>query len=595
MIVEDWRNVQYGSVIVQHGYADQPYVVVADDGVWVCVVTAGPGGEGEMGQHVMSLRSHDRGRTWTDRRELEPAGGPESSYAVLFKAPYGRIYCFYNYNIDNLRSIQCEDGGTLDRMHLVGEYVFRYSDDNGQSWSDRRYVVPVRPFACDRQNVYQGWIRFFWSVGRPLVVGQRVLIPHYKIHGFKRGDTSAVEGAFLASDNLLHERNPQEIRFETLPDGDVGLRSPPGGGPVAEELSIVGLSDNSVCCVFRTRDGHPAWSFSRDGGHTWRVPQYVTYTPHGRRLKQPRAATLLWKCSNGRYLLWFHNNGGGAVADSSWNEYAHRNPGWLAAGREIDTPMGKWIEWSQPEILLYDTDPEARISYPDLLEIDGAFYITETQKKIARLHPIDPILLEGLFNQWDAQAITATGLLAAWAGESGLCGKLALADGRAMTLDPDGGFTIDLWLTPGSLASGQVLLEARDVDGHFVRLETAERSTIALTIGGADSQFRWEADPGIFKADHRHHIVCIVDGGPRIASMLVDGRLCDGGDERDRGWTRYPVNLPATREIRALNVGTHLDGVVHCLRLYGRPLRTSEAVAHYRAGPRRQPQHPGDT
>mgnify|MGYP001202444594 CR=1 FL=1 len=582
--MEDWRNVQFGSVIDQNGYADQPYVVVADDGAWVCTVTVGPGTEGQAGQHLVSFRSYDRGRTWTDRRELEPAGGPEASYSVLLKTPYGRIYCFYNYNIDNLRSVQCDDGGTLNLIHLVGAYVFRYSDDHGRSWSDQRYVVPVRAFACDRQNIYQGRVRFCWGVGRPLVLGERVLIPHYKIHGFRNGDSSAVEGAFVASDNLLYERDPQKIRFDTLPDGDVGLRTPPGGGPIAEELSIVALSDSSVYCVFRTRDGYPAWSISRDAGHTWSVPQYLTYTPNGRRIRQRRAATFVWKCSNGKYLLWFHNNGGPAAADPSWHQYCHRNPAWLAAGREIDTPTGKAIEWSQPEILLYDTDPDARISYPDLLEIDGEYYVTETQKQIARIHAIDRSLLDGLFNQWDARAIATTGLLAAWASESGLNGKLTLADGEAIALAPDRGFTIDLWLTAGSLAPGQVLVEARDGEGHFVRLETADRNTIALAIGGAENHFRWEADPGILKAGHRHHLVCIVDGGPRIASLLVDGQLCDGGDERDRGWVRYPANLPMVRDAGALDVGTSFDGMVHRLRVYGRPLRTSEAVAHYRAG-----------
>lgn len=29
-----------------------------------------------------------------------------------------------------------------------------------------------------------------------------------------------------------------------------------------------------------------------------------------------------------------------------------------------------------------------------------------------------------------------------------------------------------------------------------------------------------------------HHVTGIVDGGPRIITFLVDGVLCDGGDER---------------------------------------------------------------
>ena len=40
------------------------------------------------------------------------------------------------------------------------------------------------------------------------------------------------------------------------------------------------------------------------------------------------------------------------------------------------------IRWSQPEIVLYDDDPYIRMSYPDLVEDGGKFYLTETQKNI---------------------------------------------------------------------------------------------------------------------------------------------------------------------------------------------------------------------
>jgi hypothetical protein len=39
------------------------------------------------------------------------------------------------------------------------------------------------------------------------------------------------------------------------------------------------------------------------------------------------------------------------------------------AGREVDTPAGKRLEWSQPELLLYDDDPYIRMSYPDLVRM----------------------------------------------------------------------------------------------------------------------------------------------------------------------------------------------------------------------------------
>ncbi len=39
------------------------------------------------------------------------------------------------------------------------------------------------------------------------------------------------------------------------------------------------------------------------------------------------------------------------------------------------------------------------MSYPDLIEQDGRYWITETQKTVARVHSVDPELLEGLWKQ----------------------------------------------------------------------------------------------------------------------------------------------------------------------------------------------------
>ena len=76
----------------------------------------------------------------------------------------------------------------------------------------------------------------------------------------------------------------------------------------------------------------------------------------------------MWNCGNGRFLYWFHNHGGrfigelGAGGKGGRSTYDDRNPAWLMAGREIKTAQGVMIEWSQPEILLYDDDSFIRMS-----------------------------------------------------------------------------------------------------------------------------------------------------------------------------------------------------------------------------------------
>ena len=97
--VVDPRNIVAGAVIPDESYADQPYIVKTNDGEWLCVMTTGPGAEGTGGQHVVSLRSTDRGKTWEKAVDIEPGlvdGRParEASYAVMLKANSGRVYAF---------------------------------------------------------------------------------------------------------------------------------------------------------------------------------------------------------------------------------------------------------------------------------------------------------------------------------------------------------------------------------------------------------------------------------------------------------------------------------------------------------------------
>jgi hypothetical protein len=254
----------------------------------------------------------------------------------------------------------------------------------------------------DRENPYGGKVRYFWNVGRPFTHTGAAYVPLHKVGGFGRNFITRSEGVLLKSANILTEAEPDKITWATLPDGDVGLRTPPGGGPIAEEQSFCVLSDGSFYCVYRTIDGHPACSYSRDGGHTWSTPQYARYAD-GRLIKHSRAANFVWKCSNGKYLYWFHNHGG--------RSYEDRNPAWLCGGVEVDSPAGRIITWSEPEIVLYDDDTFVRMSYPDLIEDGGRFFLTETQKDTARVHPVDRALLEGLWGQADNRKVATEGIV----------------------------------------------------------------------------------------------------------------------------------------------------------------------------------------
>jgi hypothetical protein len=586
----DPRNIKTGRVIPDEGYSDQPYIVKTDDGAWLCVITTGAGNEGVAGQHVVTRRSTDQGRTWSEPVAVEPADGPEASYAVLLKTPYGRVYVFYNHNTDNIRQVIADKPAYKDgfcrRVDSLGHFVFKYSDDGGRSWSARRYDVPVREFAIDRANAYSGKLRFFWNVGRAFSYRGAGYVPIHKVGGFGEGFFTSSEGALLRSANILTERDPARLHWETLPDGDVGLRAPAGGGPVAEEQSFSVLSDGSLFCVYRTIDGYAACSYSRDGGHTWEPPQYMRYAD-GRPMKHPRAANFAWRCENGKFLYWFHNHGGRFIAESPRRRtmaYDDRNPVWLAGGVEAASPSGRIIRWSQPDIALYDDDPSIRISYPDLVEDGGSYFLTETQKDIARVHELSPHLLEGLWGQFDSAAVPRPGLVLELAGaipSSAPAPALPPFTGRSA----GAGFTLSLWVQFNSLKPDQWLVDNRTPAGRGYALRTTAGRSIEVILNDGRTESRWTSDPGSLVPGQPQHLVAIIDGGPKIISFVIDGRFNDGGSQRQFGWGRFNPHLKSVDGTPELRIGAGLDGRLLNLRLYARPLSTSEAIAAFRAGP----------
>lgn len=587
----DPRSIPAGNPIPLAGqYCDQPYVVQTGDGAWLCAVTTGPGKEGAPGQHIVSMRSTDRGRTWSAPVDVEPTDGPEASYSVLFRAPSGRIYCFYNYNTENMREVHAGPpykDGKCTRVDSLGDFVFKFSDDHGSTWSTKRHRIPIREFEIDRENLYGGAVRFGWNVGRPLRRGGTVLVPFHKVGGFGEGFFTRSEGVLLASDNLLTESDPEKIRWETLPDGDAGLRAPAGGGPIAEEQSIVTLSDGTLYVIYRTVAGRPACSYSRDGGRTWDAPRFETYAD-GREIRNPRAANFVWKCANGKFLYWFHNNG--------WNGYNNgagsgsRNVAWLSGGVE----RGGKIHWSQPEIALYDPDFFSGASYPDLIEDDGRYYLLETQKTAARVHELGRAMLEGLWTQHERAEVSRDGLLLELGAER-LPGEAEMPElpgfatrdywgkgvGRS---DLGGGFTLELRVMLESLAPGEPLLDARDEHGAGVALVTTANGALELSMHDGRGESRWACDAGMLEPGAEHHVVAIVDGGPRVIAFVIDGKLCDGGGARMYGWGRFSPVLRHANGAKRLRAGAGLRGGIAAVRVYGRALRVSEAVAHFRAG-----------
>ncbi len=560
---KDSRDVFSGTLIYNNSYIDQPYVVKLKDGSWLCVFTTGAESESRPGQHIVSIITKDQGKTWSNPIKIEPNVGPISSWAIPYLTSYGRIYVFYNYNGDNVAKL---NGKPIRQAGLLGWYCYKYSDDNGQTWSEKRYRLPVRLTDVDTNNDFKGKVQMLWGIDKPHEIDGVLYFAFTKLGVFPQG---MGEGWMFKSDNIAHEKDPEKHTWTMLPEGNKGFRNPELGS-VQEEHNIVQLNNGTFYCVLRTALGFTADSYSFDKGTTWTVPQPMTYLPDETSLiKNPRACPRIFKCTNGKYLLWYHNHGG--------KDFKGRNPVWVTGGIEKD---GK-IHWSQPEILLYTTDPKiAGMSYPDLIEQDGKYWITETQKKEARVHVIDNNLLEGLWKQAERAALVKNGLL---------FNKSNIQRNNKFKLKQlpglkDGGFTVEMWLSFKDLKEGLEIVDTRGVSGKGLLITTKSKHSVNLQLNDGETVHHWDTDADLLTKDKLHHIVFIVDGLSDVISVIIDGKLCDGGKSRQQGWSKFSDKLDNINGDGNIKLASSFNGEIKQLRIYSRYLTTSEVISNYNSG-----------
>jgi hypothetical protein len=547
----DWRNLAAGSLIATPGmkYCDQPYPVCLADGTWLCMLTVGTLGENTPGTRNFTAitLSADQGETWSPFALCNA-----QAYGVPLVTPDGRIYA-------------------------LTPHLFTFSDDGGVTWSEQ-YVVPAYP---------QGWSG--WSVGMPLKVGDLAYLPWARIalpHPPRR-----TEVYFLRSDNLLTEKDPARLRWEMIPTSGGGLKGPDWDQPEhrSEEPHIVSLSDGTLYTVFRTDQGYIAYARSRDAGDSWSAPQVLTYEPGGSRpFKHPLACPSLWACGEGRYLLFFHNHSG--------TTYAERNPAWISGGVEVESE----IRWSEPEILLYSDDltyDSGRISYPGFLQQDGRYWIFETQKTLTRFHEIPAGLFTDLWQQGTVAAPVADGVVLTLSEPGDLPESVPMPllprfRESHSNVDRRRGFSLDLWLDHRAPLREQRLLDNRTEAGEGLCLTSLLDGSLVLTMNDGQTENRWTCRASALRSTDPAHIVVTVDGGPKTICFVVNGQLWDGGREHQYGWGRFSPNLQHVHGSGILRIGPDAGlepsggsgSAIRALRVYARALRTSEAVANFRAG-----------
>jgi len=623
----DRRNIDTGNQIPTENYADQPYVVVLDNGDWVRTVTTGPSMEGQPGQHVVATISSDKGKTWSDPIDIEPRSDwdkqiPLSNWVCPYLTTYGRIYALYlwstPYDI------------IYKRRDTHGFYAFRYSDDGGRTWSER-HLIPYTETAWDRENIFNqndipedDGTPAGWATHKPIHTEHGLIWAFTKMIAPFSAGNSATKTGFSGSQGYLYrcpnietERDPEKLVWQMLPyeegtkkTADMGI-SFPGKGEVQEEFDITALADGTLYQQFRTTKSYIGMTRSRDGGETWTEPEPMRFHLDGRIIRHPRSNTKTWRLADGTYLLWFLNNGNSGFGNTTNTrqdkkslmakngiDFANRNVIWLSVGREVEGD----IAWGEPEVWLYHPDKRQQISYPDLFEDEGAVYVTETQKSIGRVHELDPAWLGLLKKQTTWNQVAKDGIVldqADAAGKSMPAPKLPDLHGPGRP-----GFTIELDLTVSEIKDGEIIASTMDASGKGIALYVDKHRALRLVMNDGDRTVAGRTDAETLMPGKRAHITVHVDGAADIVTFVTDGRVNDGArhsdKEMERMWGFFhfecsfmngtdqgkPGKITPFRDVNGagqIQLAPELSGELHRIRVYDRCLMHTEAIGNYRA------------
>ena len=617
----DARNISAGITMYKWGYLDQPYCVIIPNNTlpyngikispnrWVCVVTGGPGGEGSSGEVVLSLYSDDNGKTWSNPIHVDPNTTLTNAYAVIAMNEYGRIYAMYNFNGNNVSSLP--NGQKITRTDSLGLFAYKYSDDSGTSWSQKRYILPYRNTEIDDNNSWNGTVDIMWCVDQTKWSNNQLYYAFTKIQNYPY--TPPEELWVINSPNLATEMDidNNQIKWNMYPKGQYGIPSINDNKSYnAEEGHILPLSDNKgFQIVFRTNTGHLGCAYTNSSSLDINITQWTESMPceymnqfnntatKTKYVKNPRGPItpkqVIKNTYNDevRYLMLYYNNGG--------TDFNNRNPYWLVSGLEyFNKELGvTQILWSQPEIILFIRDRSQRPGYCDFIQyIDnqtGLIQIafTETNKTIARLHYISNNILKSLLNQFESMIDPSKyNASVMFNGKSNVTNVPSLIPDFDYNSEykPNIGVSVFLILeNHNNSKAGQVIL---DYMANKIGIRVIVTSNYAIQlqlydVKGNSFTMNTDAECTSYLLDNTQHAFgFVIDGNVRIVTLFVDGYLCDGGDKQIFGWSWLPTTLDSmySDQQNKLMVASTYGGEIIDGYWFDEQLLTSDLVSFYR-------------
>ncbi len=390
--------------------------VFLKDGTWF--TTWGQGlHEGAPNESIVYATSRNMGRTWSAPAVIQssvPELEEHIAYGIPFVVPNtGRIYVFFFVQTNTEGKLWVATG-TLDHRkrrypeHGTGTLHFIYSDDNGQTWSQRY------PIALPDRDINQIPGRIHGWVNHPpqlIPTGEVILTFGGAYRNVRVWQLGAAEINVVHCENILSEQDPSKLVFTMYPEGPRGIRvdvfrhrnnrslnqlldffdgAPEDTGYNFQEMTVIHLSGDRWLGVGRCNLGAPTYTLSTDRGKTWTSPEPLCYTPGGELIKHPMTMCPIAKTSDGRIVLLFTNNDGfQRGARHVWDgDGRTRNPQWIVVGREVPgESRNAGLFFGEPVILAEvddsgETNLKTGISMPQFFERKGRYFVCYNVNKL---------------------------------------------------------------------------------------------------------------------------------------------------------------------------------------------------------------------
>jgi Neuraminidase (sialidase) len=330
-------------------YVDCPRPFITPAGDYLLTIISGKAHYGFTDPHykandILLYRSKDKGKTWTGPSLSTAIAYNQHAWVPLVAKGSKRIYVFGTEPAP----------GDFDGFEDAG-IAFRFSDDDGHTWSAPRRIRP------QNDPNFQG----MWCINMTQTAdGAWLLAPHAGTYGPLPGQPNRYR---LRTTSLYMLRSEDQGKNWTLLPG----KRPSGWqwkpAQRMDEGRPLALGGGRVVLFARTEEGHIWQLRSADNGKTWSEP---APTP----LVHPDAPPMIEKLSDQKTIIALHHNrssGGGFNRDD-------RSEVWISLSHDDG------VTWTEPRFFMSTATTITRLlfgseqyclTYCDVLADDGMLNI----------------------------------------------------------------------------------------------------------------------------------------------------------------------------------------------------------------------------